>query len=232
MGKGIALQFKRAFPDNFKAYKKVCDRNELQPGKLFVYDRHTFTNPRYIINFPTKVHWRSTSQYDYIESGLQALVKEIKERSIHSIAIPRLGAGLGGLDWSKVRLMIEHVLGEIENITVYLYAPSGTPKPENMVNRTRKPNMTHGRASLLLLMDSYTVPGYDYRLSLLEVQKLMYFMQASGENLKLNFSKGTYGPYADNLRHVLNHIEGHLFPDLGMARIILMLSCKSQTGNI
>jgi O-acetyl-ADP-ribose deacetylase (regulator of RNase III) len=143
------------------------------------------------------------------------LVKEIKDRAIQSIAIPPLGAGLGGLEWQKVRLMIEGALSEIKNITVYLYEPSGAPKPENMVNRTRKPNMTHGRASLLLLMDSYTVPGYDYRLSLLEVQKLMYFMQASGENLKLNYTKGPYGPYADNLRHVLNQFEGHFISGFG-----------------
>jgi O-acetyl-ADP-ribose deacetylase (regulator of RNase III) len=215
MGKGIALQFKRAFPDNYKAYKKVCDNNELQPGKMFVFDRHTFTNPRYIINFPTKVHWRSPSRYEYIESGLQALVKEIKSRAIRSIAIPPLGSGLGGLEWDKVRALIETALAGLHNIAVYLYEPSGAPKPENMVNRTRKPNMTHGRASLLLLMDSYAVPGYDYRLSLLEVQKLMYFMQASGENLKLGFTKGAYGPYADNLRHVLNHIEGHFISGFG-----------------
>jgi O-acetyl-ADP-ribose deacetylase (regulator of RNase III) len=137
MGKGIALQFKCAFPDNFKAYKKVCDRNELQPGKLFVFDLHTFTNPRYIINIPTKVHWRSPSRYEYIESGLQALVKEIKDRAIQSIAIPPLGAGLGGLEWSKVRLMIKQALSDIKNLTVYLYEPSGAPSPENRVNRTQ-----------------------------------------------------------------------------------------------
>ncbi|HNT67291.1 MAG TPA: macro domain-containing protein [bacterium] len=215
MGKGIALQFKRAFPDNYKAYKKVCDRNELQPGKLFVFDRHTFTNPRYIINFPTKVHWRSNSRYEYIESGLQALVKEIKERAIQSIAIPPLGSGLGGLEWERVRALIETALTGLQNVAVHLYEPSGAPKPESMVNCTHKPNMTHGRASLLLLMDSYAVPGYDYRLSLLEVQKLMYFMQQSGENLKLDFAKGAYGPYADNLRHVLNHIEGHFISGFG-----------------
>jgi O-acetyl-ADP-ribose deacetylase (regulator of RNase III) len=97
MGKGIALQFNRAFPDNFKACKKIGDPNELQPGKLFVFDRHTFTNPRYIINFPTKVQWRSPSRYDYIESGLQALVTEIKDRVIQSIAIPPLGTGRVGM---------------------------------------------------------------------------------------------------------------------------------------
>ena len=107
MGRGIALQFKNAFPENFVAYERACRLGEVQPGRMFVFDTHGLTNPRFIINFPTKRHWRGKSRLEDIDSGLEALVEEIRARGIRSIAIPPLGSGLGGLNWLDVRPRIE-----------------------------------------------------------------------------------------------------------------------------
>jgi O-acetyl-ADP-ribose deacetylase (regulator of RNase III) len=113
MGKGIALQFRKAYPENYEAYRRACKTGEVQPGRMFVFDRHTFTLPRYIINFPTKHHWKGKSRIEYIESGLKALIEEVRQRNIHSIAIPPLGCGLGGLEWDKVRPMIEDAFHDL-----------------------------------------------------------------------------------------------------------------------
>ena len=88
VGDALFRQFKKAFPDNFKQYKAACDRKELRPGKMFVYDLNSWHNPRYVINFPTKRHWKGKSRMEDIEAGLQALVKEVRQRGIQSIAIP------------------------------------------------------------------------------------------------------------------------------------------------
>lgn len=124
MGKGIALQFKKAFPENFLHYKAVCDRKELQPGKLFIYETSRLYNPKYIVNFPTKNHWKEKSQITYIETGLSALMEEIRKRSISSIAIPPLGCGLGGLQWEEVRSIIIDIFEQEPHVEVQLYEPS------------------------------------------------------------------------------------------------------------
>jgi len=217
MGRGIALQFKKAFPENFKAYKAVCDRKELQPGRLLVFDLNRFENPRYIVNFPTKRHWKGKSKLEDIQSGLAALVKEIQDRGIRSLAIPPLGCGLGGLDWQVVRPMIEEALAQLPGIQVLLYEPKGAPQAADMVNRTKRPAMTAGRAVLLGLMKRYLDGLMDVSVSLIEIHKLMYLMQEAGEPLRLNYTKGIYGPYAVNLRHVLSHIEGHFITGYGDA---------------
>lgn len=218
MGKGIALQFKKAYPDNFKAYKAECDSESLVLGRIFVFDRQTMVGPRYVINFPTKHHWKGKSRREDIESGLRSLVEEVKGHGIHSIAVPPLGCGLGGLAWSEVRPMIERAFMSLPDVQVLLFEPTGSPAPKDIVDHTQKPNMTRGRAALIGLINRYLVPGYDYLLSLLEIQKLAYFLQEAGEPLKLNFDKGTYGPYADNLRHVLNRLEGHYIQGFGDGR--------------
>ncbi len=210
MGRGIALQFKRAFPENFKAYEALCKRNEMQPGCVFVFETGELFSPRYIINFPTKRHWRGKSRIEDIESGLVSLKKEIQSRGIRSIAIPPLGSGLGGLDWAEVRVRMQAALEELEDVKIVIFEPGGGPVDER-ANRSREiPKMTPGRAALVGLMGCYLRGLLDPFVTLLEVHKLMYFMQAAGEPLKLQFAKGTYGPYAENLRHVLNAVEGHL----------------------
>lgn len=215
MGKGLALQFKKAFPENSKAYEAACKRGEVQIGKMFVFDAGGIVLPRYVINFPTKKHWRSPSKLEYVEQGLANLIEVIRDRQIRSIAVPPLGAGLGGLDWSKVRALIERTLVNVADVEVLVFEPNGAPPAEAMRNETKKPKMTAGRAAVLALMNRYLVPGYVYRLSLLEVQKLAYFLQVAGEPLNLDYQAHHYGPYADKLRHVLNHIEGHYVRGVG-----------------
>lgn len=215
MGRGIALQFRKAFPENFKAYKSACDKKQLHPGIMFVYDLNRFQNPRYVINFPTKRHWKGKSKIEDIESGLETLVQEVNKRNIRSIAIPPLGCGLGGLDWNQVKQLIEKVFNTLPDVHVLLYEPAGAPVAEVMVKEEKSPTMTKGRAALLGLMNRYLKAVMDPSISLLEIHKLMYFMQESGEKLRLNYTRALYGPYAENLRHVLNAIEGHFI--LGFA---------------
>ncbi len=217
MGRGIALQFKKAFPDNFTAYKAACDRKELETGRVLVVDLLQLHLPRYVVNFPTKRHWKGKSRIEDIESGLAALVGEVRKRNIKSIAVPPLGCGLGGLDWAVVRPMIERAFDELSGVLVLLYEPKGAPAAEEMARTIGKPKMTVGRASLLGLMRRYLSAVMDPYVSLLEIHKLMYFMQEAGEPLRLNFAKGPYGPYAENLRHVLSLIEGHFISGYGDA---------------
>ena len=123
MGRGIALQFKKAWPDNFKAYALACKNKELIPGVMFIYEIQKTTNPRFIVNFPTKRHWRNASCIEDIEAGLITLVDEIKQRKIKSIAIPPLGAGLGGLEWSLVYEKIKSAMEPLTDVHVLIYAP-------------------------------------------------------------------------------------------------------------
>ena len=124
MGRGLALQFKKAFPDNFKAYASACQRGEVRPGRMFIFETGQLTYPHYIINFPTKRHWRAKSRIEDIEAGLGDLVREIRERNIRSIAIPPLGSGLGKLDWADVRARIEEVLGQCPHLKVIVFEPN------------------------------------------------------------------------------------------------------------
>ncbi len=209
MGRGIALQFKKAWPDNFKAYATACNNGEVQPGRMYVFETGQLANPHYIINFPTKRHWRGASRMEDIESGLAALVATIREKHIQSIAIPPLGSGLGGLDWQKVKPIIETAMSELTDVRVLIYEPNGAPEINVVVRNKAAPNMTAGRAVLIELLQRYLAGLLDPTVSLLEVHKLLYFMQEAGEPLRLKYCKAHYGPYAENLRHVLNSIEGH-----------------------
>lgn len=215
MGRGIALQFKKAWPENFKAYSAACRRQEMQPGRMFVFETGRLTNPRYIINFPTKRHWRGKARIEDIEAGLKALAAEIQQRSIRSVALPPLGAGLGGLDWAEVRTRIERAMSELFDVRVVVFEPAGTPVLPRSMRRGRVAKMTPGRAALVGLMERYLAGLLDPFVSLLEVHKLIYFMQEAGEPLRLRFAKGPYGPYAENLRHVLSEIDGYYISGYG-----------------
>src|SRR5271165_3174157 len=146
MGKGIALQFKQRWPENFKAYEAACNRDEIKPGKMFIYDFGEWGKPRYIINFPTKVHWKGDSKIEYIEEGLRDLVLQAKRRGIKSIALPPLGCGNGGLEWEKVKSLIFEAFENAPEMQVDLFEPKGAPPPQEMLNRTKKPKMTPGRS--------------------------------------------------------------------------------------
>ena len=217
MGRGIALQFRKEFPENYTAYKKVCERGELRPGRVFVFELNQLQNPRYVINFPTKRHWKGKSRIEDIRAGLEALVKEVRSLGIRSVAIPPLGCGLGGLSWTQVRPMIEDAFRALADVQVLVFEPVGPPAAEVMAKTKRAPNMTPGRAALLGLMRRYLSAVMDPYVSLLEIHKLMYFMQEAGENLRLRFVKGPYGPYAEKLRHVLSLVEGHFISGYGDA---------------
>jgi O-acetyl-ADP-ribose deacetylase (regulator of RNase III) len=213
MGKGVALQFKMAFPDNFQFYQKAVHAGQVKPGTMLVYETRGVDNPKYIINFPTKVHWREKSHYEYIESGLEDLISVIKSLSIHSITLPPLGCGLGRLDWNRVRPMIESAFSQLPEVEVLLFEPSGAPTPSEMPVRTKHPKMTLSRALFIKLVKQYL--RLDYRLTLLEVQKIAYFLQESGEKLNLRYEKGYYGPYAPNLNKLLEVMEGHYIRGYG-----------------
>jgi O-acetyl-ADP-ribose deacetylase (regulator of RNase III) len=215
MGKGIALQFKRAFPENYAFYRSACDRGEVQPGRMLVYETGWMSPPRYIVNFPTKRDWRSPSRMEDIVAGLAALAEEIMARGIRSIAIPPLGCGNGGLDWSQVRPRIEHALAGLQDVEIRLYGPAGAPDPRSMPERRKKPPLTPARAVLIELLARYGELGYSR--TLLEVQKLAYFLQEAGQVLKLRYARGKYGPYAHNLDKALQQLEGHYIVGLGDA---------------
>lgn len=213
MGKGIALQFKRAYPENFRQYEKACKAGEVKPGNMFTVVTDRILNPRYIINFPTKRHWKGKSKIEDIKSGLVALITEVERLEITSIAIPPLGCGNGGLDWADVKPLIESAFASLPDVKVILFEPSGAPAAEKMLVGTKKPNMTRGRALIIQLLELYGIPGYE--LTKLEIQKLAYFLQEAGEPLRLSYAPHKYGPYAHNLNHVLKHIEGHYIRGYG-----------------
>ena len=146
MGKGIALQFKKAYPENNDKYKKACNVHEVRPGKMFVFETGNMFDPKYIINFPTKRHWRGNSRIEDIKSGMKDLVSVIKRNKISSIAIPPLGCGLGGLDWNQVKQIIKNEMQQLQNVRILLFEPKGSPTPKDMPIRTKKPLLTKARA--------------------------------------------------------------------------------------
>jgi O-acetyl-ADP-ribose deacetylase (regulator of RNase III) len=173
---------------------------------MFITRTGNLLPPYYIVNFPTKRHWRSKSRIEDIESGLHALADEIQRLGIRSIAVPALGCGNGGLDWQDVRPRIEAVLGVLPDVEVLVYAPQDAPAPDEVVVAPKAIQLTRARALLVLLLELYHRQAYS--LSRLEVQKLAYLLQAAGEPLKLDYSKHEYGPYAHNLNHILRLMEG------------------------
>ncbi len=210
MGRGIALQFKKKYPHNFKVYAEACKHKEVAPGKMFVYETGKVVGPKHIINFPTKRHWRGKSQIGDIETGLVDLARVIKEKNIESVALPPLGCGLGGLPWLEVKKRIECLLAaELNDVQIIVFEPNGAPSSEKMSKTSVVPKMTPGRAALIELMHRYLGGLLDPFVTLVEAHKLMYFLQESGEDLRLKYTQATYGPYAENLRHVFNAIEGH-----------------------
>lgn len=210
MGKGVALMFKEAFPENFKAYEYACKEKQVRLGEMFVTEREDLLGPKWIINFPTKAHWRYPSQMKWIEDGLADLARFLQEKKISSVAIPPLGSGNGGLDWCEVRERIEQVLGPLEGVNIVVYEP--TAKYQNVAKRTGVENLTAPRALIAELVRRYSILGIE--CSLLEVQKLGYFLERSVDVLKLEnklkfeFSANKFGPYSEKLKHLLNALDG------------------------
>lgn len=221
MGKGIALQFKRRFPENFTTYEKACKRGEVAIGTMFVTDTGQLDGPGCIINFPTKKHWRSPSSLSYVTEGLADLIRVIRERQITSIAIPPLGAGNGGLNWHEVEPLIIKAFDALPDVHVVLYAPAGGVRSIAAPQQIR---MTWGRAMVLAALRGYlhqrraAEPWEDTTgVSHLEIQKLMYFANVFEPRLGLEFEPNRYGPYSDKVRHLLQGMEGAYTQGLGDA---------------
>lgn len=207
MGKGIALQFKQAWPEMFKAYQRACRAGEVHLGRMHIWETGQMLGPRFIINFPTKQHWRNRSRLEDVAAGLEDLIHQVERHKIRSIAVPPLGSGNGKLDWHQVRPLIVDAFDALPQVRVLLYEPLEQAVPEDRVPSPKAPNMTLSSALMLKLMGLYRSEGY--RLTMLEAQKLAYFLQEAGQVLKLNFKPSHYGPYAHNLNHVLRRLEGH-----------------------
>ena len=209
MGKGIALMFKEAFPKNFRAYADACKRGEVRLGEMFVTGPELH-GPRWIINFPTKDHWRNRTRVEWIREGLVDLRRVIQDREIRSIAVPPLGCGNGGLAWKTVKPLIEASLRDLPDVDVLVYEP--TTRYQNVAKRRGVQELTPARALVAELVRRYWILGLP--CSLLEVQKLAWFLEreivARGLNnpLDLRFVAHRYGPYSDRLRHLLEGLDG------------------------
>jgi O-acetyl-ADP-ribose deacetylase (regulator of RNase III) len=210
MGKGIALMFKEKFPENFSQYADACKERRVQVGKMFITERMALMGPKWIVNFPTKRHWRAPSQLEWIIEGLADLRNFIEREHICSIAIPPLGAGNGGLEWSAVKAEIDAALNHITDVEIIIYEP--TEKYQNVSKREGVEKLTPARALIAELVRRYWILGME--CSLLEIQKLAWFLERAIERtdapnpLQLRFVAHTYGPYANRLDHLLNNLDG------------------------
>ena len=215
MGKGIALLFKKAYPENFKSYEKACHNNEVVPGKMFIFANNVLKGmgPRFIINFPTKRHWRNPSSIEDISMGLTALKKDILQLGIESIAIPPLGCGNGGLDWPIVKRVIIEELSDLKNVDIRLYSPISRDVEVGTVINTHCPKLTRFNSTLILLIHNYLSSLYEWErdLTKLEIQKLAYFEYVFGDMdfNDLKFKAELYGPYSTNLSHAMHNYDGH-----------------------
>ncbi len=209
MGKGIALMFKERFTQNYELYADACKAKQVQTGKMFVTEVNELEGPRWIVNFPTKQHWKAKSHMEWIVDGLQDLRRFLLEHKVKSIAIPPLGAGNGGLDWLAVHAEIEKALGDLDT-EILIFEP--TAKYQNVAKREGVEKLTPARALIAELVRRYWVLGME--CSLLEIQKLAWFLERAIEQLApdnpldLRFEANKYGPYADRLRHLLNGLDG------------------------
>ena len=210
MGKGIALMFKERFPENFEAYSRACKRGEVRIGRMFVTKREELFGPQWIINFPTKTHWRVNTRLGWIEEGLKDLVQVIQHNQIHSVAIPPLGCGSGGLDWVAVRPLIVAALKQVDGVDATIYEP--TTEYQNVTKRSGVEKLTPARALVAEMVRRYCLLGID--CSILEVQKLAWFIERGVQciriknPLRLEFTANKYGPYSHRLNKLLDSLDG------------------------
>jgi O-acetyl-ADP-ribose deacetylase (regulator of RNase III) len=210
MGKGIALMFKDAFPENSRLYAAACKRGEVAVGRMFVTHREGLIGPRWIINFPTKQHWRGPSHLDWVEEGLKDLRRVISENGMRSVAVPPLGTGAGGLEWRAVRQLIDQALSDLPEVEVVVYQP--TSQYHNVARKYGVATLTPARALIAESVRRYSVLGME--CSVLEVQKLAWFLERSlsrlglDNPLNLGFVANKYGPYAKRLTHLLADLDG------------------------
>jgi O-acetyl-ADP-ribose deacetylase (regulator of RNase III) len=210
MGKGVALMFKEQFPENAELYERACEAGEVRVGRMLVTKNQALLGPRWVINFPTKKHWRHPSKLEWIREGLKDLIQVIRNNGIHSVALPPLGCGNGGLEWSQVKREIEAAFAEIPEVDARVYAPIS--EYQNAPKREGVHDLTPARALIAELVRRYSVLGLE--CTNLEVHKLAWFADRSVKRLglpdplKLEFVADKFGPYADRLRHLLNSLDG------------------------
>ena len=210
MGKGIALMFKERFPENFDAYARACKEDEVRIGEMFVTTSDELFGPRWIINFPTKTHWRVKTQLEWIQEGLKDLVRVIEQNQISSIAVPPLGCGNGGLEWGSVRPLIVGALKGVEGLDAIVYEP--TDEYQNVAKRNGVEKLTPARALVAEMVRRYCLLGID--CSILEVQKLVWFVERGvrviqvDDPLRLEFTANKYGPYSHRLTKLLDSLDG------------------------
>lgn len=206
MGKGIALQFRKAFEHNYKVYSDACKAGNFHIGELLAVEDQNMDGKKLIINFPTKEHWKAPSKYEYVEKGLVALAKYLNENNVKSVALPPLGCGNGGLKWEIVKRMIEKHLASVDS-DIFVYQPNDAVKKILQKEETNaKTKLTPARAMLLYSLFYYEAVG-EYT-SLFAANKLAYFLQRMGEDLKLKFQAHYYGPFALGVGHVLLAMNG------------------------
>ncbi len=210
MGKGVALMFREAFPENYRSYRAACKAGDLRPGGLFVHRTNDLVGPRLIVNFATKDHWRGKSRMEWIESGLSELAALVRGEGIRSVALPPLGAGNGGLDWNEVRPRIDQHLGGLEGVRVIVFEP--TDEYRNVSKRAGVETLTPARAAMAGLLRRYEVLGFE--CTLLEMHKLAWFAERVAaklglpDRLELRFEAERYGPYSHRLTHLLDGLDG------------------------
>lgn len=205
MGKGVALQFKKTYPNNFKAYEDACKKDKIVIGKMFVtFDSNLYTGDKIIINFPTKKDWKKPSEYTYIEEGLNDLISVISKYKIKSIAIPPLGAGNGGLKWELVKKIIEGKLKHLDT-EIFVYEPTAQIREQLKEERVK---LTEARALLLYVLYDLVKNG-EY-VSEFSSEKVCYFLQRLGAKkyFNLEFKPLFYGPYSGKIKYLLNALNG------------------------
>jgi len=211
MGKGVALGFRKHFPEMYDDYVRRCERHEVQLGKPYLFRRVV---PPHIINFPTKEHWRSVSRLEDIVKGLRYLQEHVQSWGVTSLAVPPLGCGEGQLEWRVVGPTLYRGLYEL-GIPVELYAPFGTPykelepdfldAPELKAERTghythastRPFRVDPGWVALVAILEQVQKEPYHWPIGRVGFQKLAYFATEVGIPTGLSYHRGSYGPYAE-----------------------------------
>lgn len=211
MGKGIAKGVKERYPDVYKEYRSLCDMKQMRPGKILTVPTNELIGAKYIVNFPTKRHWRNNSRLDDIELGLESLVEEIKQLGFKSIAIPPLGCGNGGLNWKDVKPLVIKYLKGIKDIEITVFEPPNYIEEVNIPNSIEElPKLTEERITLLNLLLLYCKENY--AISLNEIHNLAYILQSTGKNLSnLDFELSNTGVTSKSLNLVLNNLNTHYF---------------------
>src|SRR6266850_2858816 len=202
MGKGVALQFREAFPEMYKDYVSRCEAGLVKLGEPYLYKRVV---PPWILNFPTKQHWRSVARLHDIELGLEHLKRHYREWGITSLAVPPLGCGLGGLEWRIVGPVLYRHLLELR-IPVELYAPFGTPHDELQLGSDAPaapaPRVEAAWVALVEILRRVEERPYHWPVGRIAFQKIAYFATAAGIPTRLEYTRGSYGPFSAELKGV------------------------------